>query len=161
MSRQVRRSQAAAAEAAQAACHAGQQAVLACRQLYFDVPDRGTGSLYGGPCACGPSNEAIEPTPTPHPTPACPRTPRLGAKPAIRVPAAGERIVLPAWLQEASLLRQLRHRNIVGFAGVCVTESTGIILMVGWQGPGRGAARGWQGSLGSFVLPRARNSACK
>lgn len=32
------------------------------------------------------------------------------------------------FLEEASLLRLLRHRSIVGFAGVCVADGNGIIL---------------------------------
>ena len=40
-------------------------------------------------------------------------------------------------LQEASMLRRLRHRNVVGFRGVCIHEGQGIILMVsGWVGVG-------------------------
>ncbi|KAL4457658.1 hypothetical protein ABPG75_012523 [Micractinium tetrahymenae] len=33
------------------------------------------------------------------------------------------------FLEEASLLRLLRHRSVVGFAGVCVADGNGIILM--------------------------------
>jgi len=42
------------------------------------------------------------------------------------------------FLEEASLLRLLRHRSIVGFAGVCVARGHGIILMVRLSRQGRG-----------------------
>ena len=34
------------------------------------------------------------------------------------------------FLEEASTLRLLRHKHIVGFAGVCVAGGSGVILMV-------------------------------
>lgn len=45
---------------------------------------------------------------------------RLGADPQAQL----------CFLEEAGLLRLLRHRAIVGFAGVTVAGSEGIILMV-------------------------------
>ena len=76
---------------------------------------------------------ALEPQPAvllppPHPTPPHPTTTttmrqvfRLGADPEAQL----------YFLEEASLLRLLRHPCVVGFAGVCVTDGNGIILMVG------------------------------
>lgn len=46
------------------------------------------------------------------------------------------------FLEEASLLRLLRHRAVVGFAGVCVARGHGIILMVSCQGEGAVRSRG-------------------
>ncbi|KAL4442935.1 hypothetical protein ABPG77_008426 [Micractinium sp. CCAP 211/92] len=44
---------------------------------------------------------------------------RLGSDPGMQL----------YFLEEASLLRLLRHRSVVGFAGVCVADGNGIILM--------------------------------
>lgn len=55
------------------------------------------------------------------------------------------------FLEEASLLRLLRHRSIVGFAGVCVARGHGIILMVRW----RELELGCGGSWGLAQLARA------
>lgn len=48
----------------------------------------------------------------------------------------------PHPLQEAAMLRQLQHRNVVGFAGVSTSGNVGAILMVSGRDTGSDVAQG-------------------